>query len=280
MIPIKGYATFHPLKHCIVGKVHPPDQVDEALKRIMRETNEDLDNLVDTLQTFGVKCYRPIAEGSDQRPPISPRDYFVALGDTLLAGKVVSGYKDILKQIDRKGISWYLNDDISSANMIRCGDHIHWDISKDVSTETEGKIMSWLHDMGYRVHVTRYGWHMDGVYSILKPGVIAATNVLPELQTIYPNWEIFYPEAQHSTTPIKHEWGGDHAESNYYVNLLSVDEQNCITTGENENFFKFLHGHKIKATVCPLRHQAFWDNGLHCVTQDLYREGSMETYLK
>ena len=38
MIPIKGFATFHPLKQCIVGKAHDPSDVDESLKIIMEET--------------------------------------------------------------------------------------------------------------------------------------------------------------------------------------------------------------------------------------------------
>ena len=49
MIPIKGFSTFHPLKHCIVGTAHDPSDVEEPLKKIMEETNEDLDNLENTL---------------------------------------------------------------------------------------------------------------------------------------------------------------------------------------------------------------------------------------
>jgi hypothetical protein len=278
MIPIKGHATFHPLKHCIVGKVHHPDQVADGLKKVMQETGEDLDDLVNVLQKFGVECYRPVAERLDQRPPISPRDYFVALGETLIVGKVVAGYKEILKQIDRKNISWYHNDDISSANMIRCGDHIHWDISKYVSVGTENKIMSWLQDMGYKVHVTRYGWHMDGVYSILKPGVMVATRYLPELESIYRGWNIFYPRANKTQNPIRHEWGGDHTETNFDVNLLSVDEEHCILPTNHTALLKFLEDNKINPIVCKLRHKEFWDNGLHCMTQDLYREGNLENY--
>ena len=37
MIPIKGFATFHPLKHCIVGTAHDPSDVEEPLKKIMEK---------------------------------------------------------------------------------------------------------------------------------------------------------------------------------------------------------------------------------------------------
>ena len=95
-IPIKGYATFHPLKHCIVGRGADPASVAEPLKQIMRTTAEDLNNLVNTLEEMGVVCYRPNIETKQDRPPISPRDYFVALGEKLFVGKAIAGYKDIL----------------------------------------------------------------------------------------------------------------------------------------------------------------------------------------
>ena len=279
MIPIKGFATFHPLKHCIVGRAHEPNvEMDPGLKTVMRETNKDLDNLVNILESFGVTCYRPSIVRKDLRPPISPRDYFVALGERLLVGKVIPGYKDILAQIDRQNLDWYLNNDISSANIIRCGSHVHWDVSKYVQPQTEKEIMGWLLDHKYRVTVTRYGWHMDGVYSIVKPGVIVATAYLPDLESMYKGWDICYPESEKKSDPIKHPWGGDHTESNYDVNILSVDEAHCILPSKNRKLIKFLERNGVEPIVCELRHKAFWDNGIHCMTQDLYREGELENY--
>jgi hypothetical protein len=278
MIPVKGFTTFHPLKHCIVGRAHDPKDVDDPLKKIMEDTNEDLNELVDKLTSAGVVCYRPRVEKKDSRPPISPRDYFIAIGQNLLVGKVIAGYKDILSKIDRKQIKWYLGNDISSGNMVRCGNHVHWDISKDVRPESEKTIKNWLHENGYKVSFTRYGWHMDGVYSILKPGVIVATRDLPELEEIYPGWDICYLDRIKKYKPIKHTWGGNHEESNYDVNILSIDENTCFTTAVNDVMFRFLRKHSIEPVVCELRHKAFWDNGIHCMTQDLYREGILEDY--
>ena len=277
-IPIKGYATFHPLKHCIVGRGADPASVAEPLKQIMRTTAEDLNNLVNTLEEMGVVCYRPNIETKQDRPPISPRDYFVALGEKLFVGKAIAGYKDILKSINREAIKWYLDNDISSGNIVRCGNHIHWDISKDVSEDTEKEILNWFSDNKYKVSITRHGWHMDGIYSILKPGLIVASHDLPELETIYPRWDIFYPAKQIQAQPIQHEWGGDHTESHYDVNILSVNEENCILAYENKELFRFLEKNKINPILCKFRDRHFWDNGIHCVTQDLYREGKMEDY--
>lgn len=278
MIPVKGYTTFQPLKHCIVGSVHDPETVSDDLKIIMEQTAEDLDTLVATLETFGVSCYRPRSKDVTKRPPISPRDYFTVVGENLLVGKLINGYKEILAEIDREKVMWFLDSDVSSGNMIRCGDHIHWDVSKDVKQETEKAILGWLHDSGYRTTVTRHGWHMDGVYSILKPGVIVASHDLPELEQIYKGWDICYLEPKQNETPLNHPWGGNYQESNYDLNILSVDEKTCITTSVNKVMFDFLKKHDVEPVLCPLRHKTFWDNGIHCMTQDLYREGVIENY--
>tara|TARA_B100000214_G_scaffold310756_1_gene242624 strand:+ start:698 stop:1537 length:840 start_codon:yes stop_codon:yes gene_type:complete len=279
MIPIKGYATFHTLKHCIVGKAHAPDDVDDEVKDVMHQTQEDLDALVKLLETHGIECYRPELTDHVIRPPISPRDYFAVIGDKLLVGKVVSGYKKILESIDRKNIKWYLGNDISTGNMIRCGDHIHWDVSRHVREDAENEITSWLAENNIKVTKTRHGWHMDGVYSIIKPGVIVATLDLPELADIYPKWDIHFCDSKPGPKPIPHEWGGNYAESNYDVNILSLDEENCVSTSVDTSLFKFLERHKVNPIVHKFRNKEFWDNGIHCVTQDLYREGKSETYI-
>lgn len=278
MIPVKGYTTFHPLKHCIVGRPTPTQDADNNLKDIMARTEEDLSYLIKTLESFGVQCHRPNVEDVTVRPPLSPRDYFIVIGEKLFVGKVIPGYEDILKEIDRNNIEWYLGNDISSGNMVRCGDHIHWDVNKQVSIEAEIKMTKSLESHGYKIYKTRYGWHMDGVYSILKPGVIVATTVLPELEEIYPGWNICYAEKSAFEKPIKHEWGGNYEESNYDVNILSIDDENCVVTGLNKKLFYFLEQNKINPIVCKFRDNAFWDNGIHCVTQDLYREGTKENY--
>ena len=52
MIPIKGYATFHPLKHCAIGsgfktewfkdlQIYKNNKIMDPLKRIAEETEED-----------------------------------------------------------------------------------------------------------------------------------------------------------------------------------------------------------------------------------------------
>jgi len=57
-----------------------------------------------------------------------------------------------------------------------------------------------------------------------------------------------------------------------------VDEAHCILPTKHPALIRFLEDNKINPIVCELRHKEFWDNGLHCMTQDLYREGNQENY--
>ena len=127
MIPVKGYSTFDPLKHCIVGQVNSPETVEESLKGVMYRTQEDLNNLVKTLESMDVVCYRPSVDNKTQRPPISPRDYFVVLGEQLFVGKVITGYKDIVKSM------------VATADLSRSG-FINGDISTVMSPRT---VLTW-----------------------------------------------------------------------------------------------------------------------------------------
>ena len=122
-IPIKGYATFHPLKHCWIGSgfktewfkelsIGKNDKIMDPLKRIAEETEEDYQTLEKILQSTGIKTYRSFLDTSKykslheiHRPPVNPRDNFAVVGEKLFATHWgVQGYQDVLKQIERKNL--------------------------------------------------------------------------------------------------------------------------------------------------------------------------------
>ena len=43
-------------------------------------------------------------------------------------------------------------------------------------------------------------------------------------------------------------------------------------------FYEFLKKHNVEPVYVPWRHRYFWDGGLHCITLDLYREGTQKDY--
>ena len=73
-------------------------------------------------------------------------------------------------------------------------------------------------------------------------------------------------------------WIGCVEETVFDVNVFSIDESTVICTGKNQYAFRRMEKHGITPIYWKFRHQYFWDGGIHCVTQDLVREGNQEDY--
>ena len=111
MIPIKGYATFDPLKHCWVGsgfktewfadlQIYKNDKIMDPLKRIAEETEEDYQALEKILKDAGVQTHRMFLNmdryGSLKnisRPPVCPRDNFAVIGEKIYGCGKLTKYK-------------------------------------------------------------------------------------------------------------------------------------------------------------------------------------------
>ena len=61
--------------------------------------------------------------------------------------------------------------------------------------------------------------------------------------------------------------------------MLVLDERHCcVSQQDNEIVNAFLKKHNMEPVYVPWRHRYFWDGGLHCITLDLYREGTQQDY--
>lgn len=89
------YQHWDPLKVCVVGRSYPPgfyswitkSRVRNLFEKIAEETEQDYQAIVSKLQSFGVEVLRPnlpeqaFVDGKYVKPPMSPRDYMVMIGD-------------------------------------------------------------------------------------------------------------------------------------------------------------------------------------------------------
>jgi glycine amidinotransferase len=57
-----------------------------------------------------------------------------------------------------------------------------------------------------------------------------------------------------------------------------IDQNNLICCEEDPSIFKILEKHNITPHVIPFKHYHFWDNGIHCLTCDLDRDGVRQDY--
>ena len=179
-IPIKGYATFDPLKHCWLGSgfqadwfadlpIYKNNKIMDPLKLIADETEEDYQKLEKILKDAGVKTYRSFLNKDKfkslkniWRPPVNPRDHFAVIGEKIYAvSNGVPGYSDVLKQIDRKSMEIVNTDGvITTANICRVGKDIYWDIHKSTAQDIVNKYkrLTWLHSF-----IRRHTGLQDGI---------------------------------------------------------------------------------------------------------------------
>tara|TARA_X000001036_G_scaffold429351_1_gene460459 strand:+ start:1106 stop:2104 length:999 start_codon:yes stop_codon:yes gene_type:complete len=330
MIPIKGYATFDPLKHCWIGSgfktewfhdlpIYKNNKIMDPLKRIADETEEDYQTLDKILKDAGVKTYRSFLDmnkvGSLKnifRPPVCPRDHFAVIGNKLYAcGGGFAGYSDVLGQISRENlVIEKTREAISTATICRVGKDLWWDVNQpDIpQTVVEKYKQIWM-DEGFRVHISNRGYHHDGVFCVVKPGCIVSLHEIQNYEENFPGWEVLYLPDQswskvspflrvkekvggkwwlrgeeHNDQLIEfvntwlNDWVGYVEETVFDVNMLSIDQNTIICNNHNKEVFEHFKKHKVEPILFNFRHRFFWDGGVHCITQDLYREGTQEDY--
>lgn len=160
-----------------------------------------------------------------------------------------------------------------------------------------------------RNHIVNTGGHSDGTYCPVCPGLIISTQDVPTYAETFPGWEVIYlprqnwrkfrpflklkyknqgkwwiPGWEHDQDVIDlvenalNHWTGYIEETVFDVNMLIIDPKNVIVYNHNKLVFDALERHGITAHVIPFRHKYFWDAGVHCLTSDLHRLGTMQDF--
>jgi hypothetical protein len=161
----------------------------------------------------------------------------------------------------------------------------------------------------YRWHIVDTGGHSDGTFCPVVPGLIISLNDIPTYSKTFPDWEVIYlpkqswnkvesflnlkeknegkwwvpgEELNDDFTDFVEEWlnhwVGYVEETVFDVNMLVIDEKNVVCNNYNETVFNAFDRYGITPHVINFRHRYFWDGGLHCITSDIHREGTMKDY--
>ena len=169
----------------------------------------------------------------------------------------------------------------------------------------------------FRAHRCEFGRHSDGLMNILRPGLVISSAGMENYELTYPGWDVAYIKKPHNEyirkfTELKFNAGteldglrmmkywvvgeegnqalhefidlwfnenvGNCFETNFDVNVLSLDHNTVVSSGKNSEAEAELKRFGIETIVAPVRHRWFWDGGLHCCTVDLVREGECEDY--
>jgi hypothetical protein len=160
-----------------------------------------------------------------------------------------------------------------------------------------------------RNHFVFTDGHGDGTYCPVCPGLIISLKDVPTYADTFPGWEVVYLpyqswsrvedflnlksknagkwwipgfERDQAVIDVVESWLGHWTgyveETVFDVNMLIIDPKNVIVFNYNKQVFDALDRYGITPHVVPFRHRYFWDGGIHCVTSDLHREGTMQDF--
>jgi hypothetical protein len=161
----------------------------------------------------------------------------------------------------------------------------------------------------YRCHVIDTEGHADGTFCPVVPGLIVSLCDIPTYKDTFPDWEVIYlkdqgwnrvkpfldlknknrgkwwvpgEELNDEFTEFVESWLGHWVgyveESMFDVNMLVIDEKNVACSGYSDEVFNAFSKRGITPHIVNFRHRYFWDGGLHCITSDISREGSIQDY--
>mgnify|MGYP002629569928 CR=1 FL=1 len=217
---INSYTSWQPLEEVIVGRAYSPEyfdfidnaQVRNQLQQILIETEEDLNNLQKTIETFGARVRRPnlpdihqfqqqqANDGGAPLPPLTPRDWQISLGQKLLRvlpmqelDEVCADYADQI--VNPHGKHWdpdCILNGASASCIVRVGRDVFFDNSDYLKPDQSKWIVDNCLGPEYRIHEAITDGHGDAVFAILKPGVILSSkhDAQLHLATDFPGWEV------------------------------------------------------------------------------------------
>ena len=214
-----SHTSWQPLEEVIVGRAYPAhyfDFIDDAqvrnqLQQILQETEEDLDNLQRTIETYGARVLRPALPAKDSfvwhqtegdgapLPPLTPRDWQITLGNKILRvlampelDAICDQYADVINPHRGRWDSECVLNGASASCIVRVGRDVFFDNSDFLRADQTRWIVDHVLGPGYRVHEAVTDGHGDAVFAILKPGVILSSkhDVNLDFGRDFPGWEV------------------------------------------------------------------------------------------
>lgn len=314
---------FTPLKEVWLGDCYPasfydhlPNEISDPFRLITEYTHEDTARLQQFLESRGITVRRPKFGSIDNyidhrevlvKPPVSPRDDYMVLDQTLY--RVHNVYKHDPWQhcfdlYQEQGFDARMPKDLPinclhPPSIVKVGKDLYLDT---VTHENAwGFACEWMVNAAhnYRINICNTAGHSDGVFCPVSEGVIVSSHYKADYSQSFPDWEVFHiPEnlnnfdfslkhehwfvndstvmankafAQHISDVAK-DWVGTCAETVFEVNMLVLDPKNVVALKEYPPLFEWLEKRGITVHLFDNRTRSFWDSGWHCSTLDIHRE--------
>lgn len=192
-----------------------------------------------------------------------------------------------------------------SPNITRIGKKCLVDLHQ---TEEAGEYLE-THYPYFKYDKLMLGGHNDGIFSVLKPGVVIAGPWFKGKEHHFKEWDIVYfndsrwddvrewtnlkeqnkgkwwvpgEENNHEFTKfvesVLPNWTGFVEETIFDLNCLVIDDRYVVVNSNSKELNNVLKKYNLEPIYCPLRHRFFWDGGWHCLTLDVRRKGNQLDY--
>ena len=275
----QAYTEFQKLKQIVVGRsweskdiVNLPNISNNnkrLLTHLLDETEEDYQKLINVIETYGAKVFRPeygLASNVYAYPALmTPRDWAIVFDNDLILGNpgkettkwFAAGLAEHVEYFKRPKKLIGFNP----ASIVRLGKDIIVDIQEYSNTDSMYEYIKDTYEpLGYKVYGVQTNSakfknpmsHGDGTFAILKPGVIITTmHAWKENKGLFKNWDIHVidPEAEKNIF-VKGWCEGKEKrslEGGKIVTLANGEKQQWITNFDfenpkfdNEDFYNFI----------------------------------------
>lgn len=246
-----------------------------------------------------------------------PRDLLLVIGDEIIEAPMawrcryfeIQAYRRLLKEYFHGGARWTaapkpeLDDDFfdrayiesedenaprfvineleptfDAADFIRCGRDIF--VQQSQVTNVFG--IRWLaRHLGpaYRIHVLQFRdlapMHIDATLMPLAPGkLLVNPERVPKIPPLFSSWEVL--ESPPSTIPDAHPMFMSSRWVN--MNVLMLDEKRVVVEKQEEPLIQALKRFGFTCIPCDFRHVMSFGGAFHCVTCDVRRRGTLQSY--
>lgn len=252
-------------------------------KKIIDETNYDLEKFQEALESLSITVHRPKDldfQSFDGMYNYCPRDRVLIIGNKAIDAPML--YPTRLKELE--AIIDFIPDNIikcedpdvifDAANVCRLGNDLLYLVSESGTKKGAEWLQSILPD--YRIHVLDNiysGIHIDSTISPVREGLVVLNgdrinhNNLP---TIFKSWDKIWVTGD----DIIPQGFTNYPYASKYIalNFLTVNPNLIICDPHQLYLRKELEKYNVESIGIELRHSRTLGGGHHCVTLDLVRE--------
>jgi N-dimethylarginine dimethylaminohydrolase len=244
-----------------------------------------------------------------------PRDIMLVIGDHIIEtpnvirsrAQETFSYRAMLMEYLKSGAKWYAapkpmlldslfevdpnrptpRDDepaFDAANVLRLGRDLIYLVS-GTGNELGGQWLQTILGDEFRVHFLKdvyYGSHIDSTFVALRPGLMLCNparlndDALPE---ILKQWEVIYSPPMENTDQFDADYLAKSIGSKWIdMNIFSIRPDLAVVDRDQTALIRLLEKKGVDVIPLKLRHSKMLGGGFHCVTLDIRRSGTLQSY--